>query len=241
MGILKKLFGGNKDEIKPIQNAQLVEGDVFYTINKGKYNVYKLLRIDDEGSTLHVTGYKPVTHLPTLDRLADMEVFVQHFPIDSKGFTDPVFITNSPVTEEDLEGYYYYIGQMQEETEDEKVAIAYYHEALDLTDKGMHKEAIEAYTKAIEAVDFFFEAIDNRAFCKMDLGMWQEAIDDFNRSLSINPGSILAEFSIGECFLRLGNNNSAKEQFEKALVLDPQHQPSKDFLARVNQLFSGNV
>jgi tetratricopeptide (TPR) repeat protein len=64
----------------------------------------------------------------------------------------------------------------------------------------------------------------------MDLGMWQEAIEDFTLSLSVNPISLLAEFSIGDCYMRLSEYELAMEQFKKSLLIDPLHQPSNDFL-----------
>lgn len=51
---------------------------------------------------------------------------------------------------------------------------------LRLTDEKKLFEAIDSYSKAIDLFPPFFEAIDNRAFCKMDLGMWAEAIEDLN-------------------------------------------------------------
>jgi hypothetical protein len=44
--------------------------------------------------------------------------------------------------------------------------------AYQLTDMKKHELAMEEYSKAIDLVPQFLEAIDNRAFCKMDLGRW---------------------------------------------------------------------
>lgn len=74
----------------------------------------------------------------------------------------------------------------------------------------------------------------------MDLGQWEQAIVDFQKSLEVNPASLLAEFSIGECYLKMGNYQKAKVQFEKAIAIDPTHQAPKDFLKMVNELLGSS-
>ena len=119
------------------------------------------------------------------------------------------------------------------------VANELYTKALTLTDEKKYEEAIEYYSKAFEMFPLFYEAMDNRAFVKMDLGRWQDAIDDFQISLSVNPESVLAEFSIGECYLKMKDYLSAKEQFEKALLIDPNDKRSQELLTKTEALLRG--
>jgi tetratricopeptide (TPR) repeat protein len=116
---------------------------------------------------------------------------------------------------------------------------SYYQSGLVLTDKKLHDDAIDAYSKAIDLFPQFFEAIDNRAFCKMDLARWNEAIEDFNLSLQVNPNSVLAEFSIGECYFKMKDYQNAKTQFEKAQRIDPSHEAPRLFLDKVNKILNG--
>ena|SRR6478609_4665321 len=111
----------------------------------------------------------------------------------------------------------------------------FYKEGYRLTDLKHYDEAIENYSKAIDLIPGFYEAIDNRAFCKMDMGRWKEAIDDFRLSLMINPKSFVAEFSIGECYLKSGEYKSAVNQFEKAIEIDPSQQIAHDFLKNAKE------
>ena len=241
MKFLRKIFNKSpKNQISPDSTTQLAEGDIFYTFIDQQYHIYKLLKIDNEIDTFHVLNYKSQTTLPEKDRIGELTVQIYHFPIDKNGFTDLKVLTNSVVTEDDLIGYHEYLRQTQGFDEIAVKANSYFSEAYELTDEKKHEEAIEKYSMAIELVPDFYEAIDNRAFCKMDLGRWTDAIEDFRLSLAINPESLLAEFSIGECFLRLSDYQQAKEQFEKALIIDPSHQPSQDFLIKANQLLQSS-
>lgn len=221
-------------------NAQTFhEGDIFYTQYDSRFYVYKLLKKDEASETFHVLSYVPLEEEPSLDKLASLEVQVYHAPVHAESLMDATFLIHEAVSDDELIGYYEYQRQMDSDFEDAaKKATGYYQEAYLLTDEGKLEEAIEKYSAAISVIPTFYEAIDNRAFCKMDLARWRDAIEDFRLSLQVNPDSLLAEFSIGECYLRLGEYEKAKIQFEKCVKLDPSHQPSKDFLLRSEELLA---
>lgn len=239
MSIFKRLFSAKANE-QSNQQSDFSEGDIFYTRFDNQYHIYKLLVFDKDFECYHVLSYEPSDTLPSIENLDALEVAVYHSPIDKNGFTDAKLLTNSKITSDDLIGYHEYLRQTQEPNYYIPIANAYYQAALRLTDEQKHYEAIDFYSKAIDLVPNFFEAIDNQAFCKMDLGLWEEAINDFQESLEVNPKSLLAEFSIGECYLKLDNYQKAKEQFEKAIAIDPTHQAPKDFLKKVNELLGAS-
>lgn len=230
MGIFSNLF--SKTPPPPI----FEEGDVFYTQIDGQYHISKLLRHDQPSETYHVLIYQPVNSLPRPENLAALSIMVYHAPIARNGFSNPQLLAKSKVNDNDLLGYREYIRQTNDVDEIVRLAKAYYQAGYALTTAKEHKQAIEKYTLAIELIPAFFEAIDNRAFCKMDMGRWQEAIADFELSLTVHPKSVLAEFSIGECYLKMKDLTRAAEQFEKALAIDPNHKLSIDFLAKVRAM-----
>ena len=59
---------------------------------------------------------------------------------------------------------------------------------------------------------------------------------DFELSLTVEPVSVLAEFSIDGCYLKMKDAKRAAQQFEKALAIDPNHRLSQDFLAKARAL-----
>ncbi len=213
----------------------LQEGDIFYTEYDGKFHLYKLLKQEDD-DTFHVLSYQPLDELPGKYGTDDLSVNVYHLPMHKESFVGAQFLAHTIVTDDDLIGFHTYMDAMFDFDEAAKKATEYYHEAYTLTDQGKLEDAILTYGKAIELIPEFFEAIDNRAFCKMDLERWRDAIEDFRLSLEVNPNSLLAEFSIGECFYRLGEFAKAKEQFEKCVKIDPAHQVSKDFLLKSEEM-----
>lgn len=213
------------------------EGDVFYTFYGEEYRVYKLLKTDEAGETFHVLCYAPLKQAPTLSDLQDLQVSIYHVPIHRESFHDTTFLLNVPVTEDELIGFYEYERQTEADFEDAiRIATAHYKTAYDLTDEGKIDEAIEQYSAAINLIPTFYEAIDNRAFCKMDQGRWRDAIEDFQLSLQVHPDSLLAEFSIGECYYRLGEFAKARDQFEKCTKIDPSHELSQEFLVRSSEM-----
>jgi len=219
------------------QVTTLTEGDIFYTMIDGNYHIFKLLKDDAAAETLHVMVYEPLSALPAPEAIDTLTVQTLHTPIYSGGFDNPVLLAHRTVTAADLEGYQTYLAMIEAEFEATiREATAFYEKGYQLTDANQPEAAIAAYTQAIQLLPTFYEAIDNRAFCKMDLGRWAEAIEDFQLSLQVQPDSILAEFSIGECYYRSGNYTKAKEQFARCLRLDPSHEISARFMQLSDEL-----
>lgn len=233
MSFFKKILGNNKEDNPIHENFQ--EGDIFYTEEDCRYQIFKLLRIDNKMDGLHVLGYDDTTSVPAEDEIENLKIKIYHFPIDRNGFNQPKFIRNSAVTENELLGYFEYIKQTNYVEEIVKYANDFYQQAHKLTDQMEYLGAIERYSKAIDLMPSFFEAIDNRAFCFMDLGKWNEAIEGFEQSLKVNPNSLLALFSIGECYFRLEEYPKAKDYFEQAIQVDPSHPKPKEFLEMTQQ------
>lgn len=228
MSFFKKIFGGGGSEAPVYSNFE--EGDIFYTNENGKYNFFKVLKVENDNNTLHVLMYEEKSDLPSMNQVEQFKARVYHVPIDKNGFANPKLFLKSQVQDADLLGYHEYLKQTQNINEIVSNAKKYYKEAHDLTTGGNHLGAIHKYSIAINLLPNFFEAIDNRAFCKMDLGMFPEAIEDFQQSLSVSPGRLLPVFSIGECYLKLGNLQNAKNYFEKAIEISPSHDKPKEFL-----------
>lgn len=228
MNFFKKIFGGGGEEVPAYTNFE--EGDIFYTNENGKFHFFKVLKIENENNSLHVLMYEDRNELPSTNQVGLFKVRVYHAPIDKNGFTNPQLFLKTQVQDTDLLGYHEYLKQTQNINEIVSNAKKFYKEAHGLSSQGNHVEAINKYSIAINLLPNFFEAIDNRAFCKMDLGMLPEAIEDFQLSLSTNPGSLLPVFSIGECYLKMGDLQNAKTYFEKAIEISPNHDKPKEYL-----------
>jgi len=212
--------------------VQFSEGDIIYISHEEEFYLYKILRIDQATATFHVLVYETQEYMPYEEKTNELPVEIYHAPVDGNAFKEASLFTHSPVTEYELQGYYEYMRQTQSPETISDMAGVLYLEAYDLATEGDFEEAIEKYTSAITLIPNFFKTIDNRAFCKMDLGAWADAIEDFEISLSVNPGAFLAEFSIGECALELNQPEKAKKQFEKALAIDPSSEITKEFLKK---------
>jgi tetratricopeptide (TPR) repeat protein len=233
MNFLKNIFFKKLDTSK--QPTQYSEGDIFYTTVNEKFYVYKILVIETAYDGYHVMTFAPLNHKPAISDLKTLKVFAYHSPFDRKAFRDGIILTNLKVKSEELIGYHEYLRQTSSPEHYLHIADNYYQAALKLTDDKKHGEAIDSYSKAIDLCPQFFEAIDNRAFCKMDLGQWAGAIKDFELSLSANPNSLLAEFSIGECYFKMGEFQKAKQHFQKAHEIDPKHDAPIKFLQKLNE------
>lgn len=217
-------------------NDKFNEGDILYTFFEKQFHIYKLLKVDNEFSVYHVLCYKPVDQLPDAEKMNELDISVYHTPIAADGFEGAKVLSKGTLSDDDFMGYFEYLKQTNNVDELVRIANNYYKEAYRLTDLKEHEAAIQKYSIAIDLIPNFYEAIDNRAFCKMDLARWNEAIEDFKLSLSVNPVSLLAEFSIGECYFKMGDYKNAIKQFEKAIEIDPTHPAPQDFLKRAREM-----
>jgi tetratricopeptide (TPR) repeat protein len=236
MSFLNKISGGGNSEVP--EHKEFKEGDVFYTERNDEYHIHQLLKIDNGTNTFHVKTFVETTAIPKLNELKNLDVKIHHSPINGSGFSKPKLIGNQSISERDLEGYFVYIKSTQNVNEIVKYAKGFYQQAHELTNQNNHEDAIQKYTSAIDLMPNFHEAIDNRAFCYMDLGNWNDAIQGFNQSLSVNPNSLLAIFSIGECYFKSEQYSEAKPYFEKAAQIDPNHPKPIEFLSAINKLLN---
>lgn len=237
------LFNKNSDTNvdSPYSKSGPVEfqpGDVFYSDTDQKYHLNKVLAVDKDFGTLHVMIYPPLDELPEADQIATMLPQVYHAPIAIDGFTNPRLLAKTTLQDDDLVGYMEYIRETRNAPEIFKYANKYYQDGYRLTDEQRYDDAIRQYTRAIEVMPAFFEALDNRAFVKMDQARWEDAIADFKLSLEIEPNALRSTFSIGECYLKMKDFARAKDYFEQSLVINPAHELSRRFLEKTVALMA---
>ncbi len=219
------------------------EGDVFYDVTDGKYQVYQVLKIDDygkDGQIHHLKIYKPLNKEPVESDIDTLEVFCLHAPFEP--LRGSKYLGHRDIKAEDLQGFHTYLKMtdfqryLKETGEDINAIVAraneYYSKGNESSDAKEFKDAIEWYDKAIGEYPYHYEAMDNRALSLMDLARWDEAIAGFEESLRVEPKNLTAVFSIGQCYYELKEYEKAASQFQAALEIDPSDQLSKEWLER---------
>jgi tetratricopeptide (TPR) repeat protein len=86
---------------------------------------------------------------------------------------------------------------------------------------GEHLERTPAL--AIELYPAYAEALDQRAFAFMELGLHQQALRDLDESLYLNPDGMTALFCKGECLMKLGHLDEAEAIFTEGQQRFPEH------------------
>lgn len=207
-----------------------------------EWKTVKVLAVDswpDDSDTLQCLVYRPIAHVPTAESFRSPDDPGYHGPISAVGFAEGWdVLCTSPIEEGDLVGFIEYLKmtdfgrylQVTGQSVDAVVAQAnaYYRSASALDDDGMKLEAINTYALAIDLFPMFFEAIDNRAFLQMEFGDYATALIGFEDSLRVNPDGNSAFFSRGECLLRLGRLEEAKQVFEEGKLRFPAHREMYD-------------
>lgn len=92
---------------------------------------------------------------------------------------------------------------------------------VQLNTSSQHQEAAELATELIEEVASFAEAWNQRAIAFYCEDLFGESIFDCNQALELNPYHFGAAAGMGQCYLKLGDQVSALECFQRALKLNP--------------------
>jgi len=87
---------------------------------------------------------------------------------------------------------------------------------------GRYKEAIEAYTRAIELNPKYEEAYNNRGGAYPHLGEYRQAIRDFNKAIELKPDNAGAFYNRGLAYAYLGDNQQAISDYDRAIGLLPK-------------------
>ena len=236
--------------------STLKKGDVLAYRNANAWRTVWVLEVDpwpDGTSVAHCLSYQQLDEKPTVESLKHAEVLIWHSPIDADGVSQgSELIGNRQPAEDDLVGFAEYLKLTdfprylelmgQDGQEIVRQANAHYLRGNELCEQGRKEEGIAEYDAAVELFPLFFEAIDNRAFTRMELGNFQEALDDFEQSLQVNPDGEAAFFSKGECLMRLGELAAAEAIFAEGMERFPGKKALfAEFLGRVRaQQRSGN-
>lgn len=96
-------------------------------------------------------------------------------------------------------------------------AESYYNQAIELSQQKKYESAILLFDKAIEKKDNFRPALINRAYCKAEIGDYEEAIKDYETVIQFDPDNTFALCEIGYNWSTLKNHEKAIDFYTKAL------------------------
>ncbi len=83
--------------------------------------------------------------------------------------------------------------------------------------------AIASYTKAVMLRENYVSALFNRANVYQKLGLWDQAIKDYQAAIAQDLTFAPAHTNLGLAFYKKSDYESAVQSFENALRLDPTH------------------
>lgn len=101
-------------------------------------------------------------------------------------------------------------------------------------------EAVEWYTRAIEANRDEAIPYSNRAICFIYLGQYFDAIEDCDRAIKLDPTSVKAYYRLALAQKELSRYDRAYENFEKVLSLDGSNIPAKKELQSLQKFLKDN-
>lgn len=115
--------------------------------------------------------------------------------------------------------------------EQRRTAQSLYLEALACDENRDDASAIKGYTRAIEVVPIFWEALDNRGLCHMRLRDFSLAIESFEISTQVNSDSPLALLALIKCYKETRQNVNAMHVADYCAKKWPGKSPFPDWTA----------
>jgi tetratricopeptide (TPR) repeat protein len=85
------------------------------------------------------------------------------------------------------------------------------------------RQAIKAYTKAIELDKDDFRSYERRGRCHFELGNYHRAIINLTRAIEIKPNRYLLYDLRGRAYSMLGDKDAVSSDFARAIELYPAH------------------
>lgn len=85
---------------------------------------------------------------------------------------------------------------------------------------GKHGDSIRSYTRAVEIDPFYSIAYENRGYAHSSLGNYRQALDDYNKVLSLNDKRVPKRDTyreIGVVYFRMGKLEEAAAAWKKGL------------------------
>jgi tetratricopeptide (TPR) repeat protein len=223
----------------PCHALAVQAGDVLaQPVPGGGWSALKIFAVD--GAMAHFLTYEPGPHKPTLAALAHAPVRLAHAQRSAAALADGwELLGNVPASAQELQGLKFmdfelYVRLTGQDIETlmgqarEHFARAGVHAA-----QGRRIDAIHEYGKAVDLYPAYTDALDQRAFSFMELGLHQQALRDLEESLYLNPDGMAAFFSKGECLMKLGHLDEAEAIFIEGQVRFPEHATKfNEFLKR---------
>jgi tetratricopeptide (TPR) repeat protein len=102
-------------------------------------------------------------------------------------------------------------------------ATDWFDRGLRSAKSGSLKDAVEAYSRAIELNPRHVGAFNNRGNAFRDLGNGEQAIRDYDKAVALNPRYAIAYNNRGIARSKAGDLQQAVKDYDKAIELDPQY------------------
>ena len=102
----------------------------------------------------------------------------------------------------------------------------HFNHGRQLASLGRHREALEAYERALALEPRHVEALNNRGLALAALGQHARAIESYDAALAQRPHYPRALNNRGLALAALGRHDAALESYDRALALEPGYLPA---------------
>ncbi len=110
-------------------------------------------------------------------------------------------------------------------------ARAHYERGVSLSGEKRFKEALSAFTKAVDIYPDYGAAYYNMGIIYHELDLADDAIAAYRKAIEIDPEDVTARNNLGNVLMRQGHLSAAIRELEQAVKIDPTYGLARHNLA----------
>lgn len=97
--------------------------------------------------------------------------------------------------------------------------------------RGLYRKALGLLN--YEGVESISDIQNLRGSCYFMQKRYERAIQEFKKATLINPDTLIYHYNLATAYVKIGNYDKAKSEFQKVLQLEPTHKEAKEALKRI--------
>ncbi len=218
--------------VKPdFVEAKMKLAELYYLVKEHKksLDLYNSV-LETEPKNTTVLFYKGMNYKEMGDTASAIQVFQKAYELDARYYDAVMQLGNLYAALRNKIALDYYVTASRikpKSPEPPYSAGVFYQQQRD------YKRAIGMYRQALKGNERYYQAYYNSSLINVEMANYDEAIQNLNTVIRIEPGLVDAYYMRGLCYEQKKNKEEARINYQYTLELNPKHDMALKALSRL--------